>query len=148
MFLKKKKNICTVVFFFRFRPHYNICSYPQIKHIILLNCGGCVDIVDILQPPEDIIFFVADNHRPLDICNIYNADQVSILWEFRRINKKNEETIDQKWNHQCFAISVITSRLILLFKLFGYPKCWIWNFDLSILLRKSVCFSSISSMGN
>ncbi|XP_037802078.1 cell division control protein 45 homolog [Penaeus monodon] len=51
----------------------------QIKHIVLLNCGGCVDIVDILQPPEDIVFFVADNHRPLDICNIYNADQVRIL---------------------------------------------------------------------
>ncbi|XP_045592564.1 cell division control protein 45 homolog [Procambarus clarkii] len=51
----------------------------QVKHIVLINCGGCVDLVDLLHPPEDLIFFVADNHRPLDICNIYNAEQIRIL---------------------------------------------------------------------
>lgn len=51
----------------------------QIKHIVLINCGGCIDIVDLLQPPENIVFFIADSHRPLDICNIYNGDQVRIL---------------------------------------------------------------------
>ncbi|XP_066947655.1 cell division control protein 45 homolog isoform X2 [Macrobrachium rosenbergii] len=51
----------------------------QIKHIILINCGGCIDVVDLLQPADDIIFFIADNHRPLDICNIYSGEQVRIL---------------------------------------------------------------------
>ncbi|KAK7077931.1 DNA replication initiation factor cdc45 [Halocaridina rubra] len=51
----------------------------QIKHIVLLNCGGCIDVVDILQPEDDIVIFIADSHRPLDICNIYSGEQVRIL---------------------------------------------------------------------
>lgn len=51
----------------------------QIKHIILINCGGCLDLVDLLQPEEDIIFFLADNHRPLDVTNIYNDGQIRVI---------------------------------------------------------------------
>lgn len=51
----------------------------QVKHIVLINCGGCIDLVDLLQPSDDLVFFVADNHRPLDICNIYNAEQIRIM---------------------------------------------------------------------
>lgn len=49
----------------------------QARYFLLLNCGGCLDLVDVLSPPEDVTIFVADNHRPLDVCNIYNGDQVS-----------------------------------------------------------------------
>ncbi|KAK3866365.1 hypothetical protein Pcinc_028098 [Petrolisthes cinctipes] len=51
----------------------------QARYFLLLNCGGCLDLVDVLSPPEDVKIFVADNHRPLDVCNIYNGDQVRIL---------------------------------------------------------------------
>jgi len=52
----------------------------EIKYVILLNCGGTVDIVDILQPEEDVVFFVIDSHKPTDICNIYSNGQVRVLW--------------------------------------------------------------------
>lgn len=49
------------------------------KHIILINCGGCIDLIGELQPSEDVIFFVCDSHRPLDVCNIYSDKQVISL---------------------------------------------------------------------
>lgn len=48
----------------------------DVKFVLLLNCGGCVDIVELLQPDEDVIFFICDAHRPLDVCNIYSDRQV------------------------------------------------------------------------
>lgn len=48
----------------------------DVKYVLLVNCGGCVDIVELLQPEEDVIFFICDAHRPLDVCNIYSDRQV------------------------------------------------------------------------
>lgn len=64
-----------------------MCSYssvfgPQSNHIILINCGGTVDIVETLEPSEEKVFFIADSHRPYDVCNIYNDGQVSNLGSF------------------------------------------------------------------
>ncbi|XP_055715847.1 cell division control protein 45 homolog [Phlebotomus papatasi] len=55
------------------------------KNILLINCGGCIDILETLQPEEDTIFFICDSHRPYDVCNIYNDGQIKIL------GKPNEE---------------------------------------------------------
>ncbi|XP_055843813.1 cell division control protein 45 homolog [Episyrphus balteatus] len=60
----------------------------DVKYVILINCGGCVDIVDLLQPDEEVVFFVCDSHRPLDVCNIYSDKQVCILGD-----PATEETI-------------------------------------------------------
>ncbi|XP_024942736.1 cell division control protein 45 homolog [Cephus cinctus] len=51
----------------------------EVSYVIMINCGGTLDIVELLQPSEDIIFFIADSHRPYDLCNIYSEDQVRIL---------------------------------------------------------------------
>lgn len=51
----------------------------QIKHIVLINCGGNINILELLQPQEDVVFYVIDSHRPLDLDNVYNQDQVKIL---------------------------------------------------------------------
>ena len=48
----------------------------QANHIILINCGGTIDIVQALEPSEEKIFYIADSHRPYDVCNIYNDGQV------------------------------------------------------------------------
>uniref|UniRef100_A0A1B0BDI7 Cell division control protein 45 homolog n=1 Tax=Glossina palpalis gambiensis TaxID=67801 RepID=A0A1B0BDI7_9MUSC len=53
----------------------------DVKFVLLLNCGGCVDIVELLQPDEDVIFFICDAHRPFDVCNIYSDRQVCLLAE-------------------------------------------------------------------
>lgn len=47
-----------------------------MKHVVLINCGGTLDIIELLEPDEDIIFFIVDSHRPTDICNIYSSSQV------------------------------------------------------------------------
>lgn len=35
-----------------------------------------MDVVETLEPTEDKVFFIADSHRPYDVCNIYNDGQV------------------------------------------------------------------------
>ena len=45
----------------------------------MINCGGTFDIVDFFEPPEDVVIFVADSHRPTDVCNIYSDGQVRLL---------------------------------------------------------------------
>lgn len=51
----------------------------QIKHVVLINCGGNINILELLQPKEDVVFYVIDSHRPLDLDNVYNQDQIKIL---------------------------------------------------------------------
>jgi len=62
-------------------------SCEQTNHIILINCGGTVDIVQTLEPTEEKIFYIADSHRPYDVCNIYNDGQVCLLG---KSNEKEE----------------------------------------------------------
>ncbi|KAK2723133.1 hypothetical protein QYM36_001717 [Artemia franciscana] len=49
------------------------------KYIIFINCGGTMDLVESLQPDDDIQIFVADNHLPTDVNNIYNTGQIKLL---------------------------------------------------------------------
>lgn len=48
----------------------------DIRYVLLVNCGGCIDIVDVLQPDQDVVFFICDSHRPYDVCNVYSDGQV------------------------------------------------------------------------
>lgn len=48
-----------------------------MKHIVLINCGGTLDIIEILEPNDDIIFFIIDSHKPTDVCNVYSSSQVN-----------------------------------------------------------------------
>lgn len=52
----------------------------DVKYFVLINCGGTVDIVELLDPDDDIIFFVLDSHRPTDLCNIYSNGQIRLMW--------------------------------------------------------------------
>lgn len=51
----------------------------EVKDVIFINCGGTLDLVELLQPAESVIFYILDSHRPYDLCNIYSEDQVRIL---------------------------------------------------------------------
>ncbi|XP_053443482.1 cell division control protein 45 homolog [Nycticebus coucang] len=51
----------------------------QFRYFILINCGANVDLLDILQPDEDAIFFVCDTHRPINVVNVYNDNQIKLL---------------------------------------------------------------------
>lgn len=51
----------------------------QIKHVIMINCGATLDVIELLQPQDDVMFYIADSHRPIDVYNIYNGVQVRLL---------------------------------------------------------------------
>lgn len=42
----------------------------QISSIIMINCGGTIDIVDFLQPPPDATIYILDSHRPYHLNNV------------------------------------------------------------------------------
>ncbi len=80
-----------------------------LRHVVFINCGGTVDLVQVskkslsalpaimfslifvqdlgLDEEEDELYellskltlFVADSHRPLDVCNVYNDGQIKLL---------------------------------------------------------------------
>jgi len=84
-------------------------SDRPLRYVILINCGGTVDLVQDfgLDDDEDplytsvlskLVLFVADVHRPVDVCNIYNDGQVRLLMsqdseipEYDKIFKDDEE---------------------------------------------------------
>ncbi|XP_012886998.1 PREDICTED: cell division control protein 45 homolog [Dipodomys ordii] len=51
----------------------------QFRYFVLINCGANVDLLDILQPDEDTIFFICDTHRPVNVVNVYNDTQIKLL---------------------------------------------------------------------
>ncbi|XP_070572365.1 cell division control protein 45 homolog [Ptychodera flava] len=51
----------------------------QIKHVVMINCGANIDILDVLQPDENVMFYICDSHRPIDLVNVYNETQVKLL---------------------------------------------------------------------
>ncbi|KAM6165740.1 cell division control protein 45 homolog isoform 4-T4 [Erethizon dorsatum] len=51
----------------------------QFRYFILINCGANVDLLDILQPDGDAVFFVCDTHRPVNVVNVYNDTQIKLL---------------------------------------------------------------------
>ncbi len=30
-------------------------SEGRVKHVVMINCGGTMDIVDFLDPPDDVV---------------------------------------------------------------------------------------------
>ncbi|CAK7314065.1 Cell division control protein 45 homolog [Vulpes lagopus] len=51
----------------------------QFHYFVLINCGANVDLLDILQPDEEAVFFVCDTHRPVNVVNVYNEAQIKLL---------------------------------------------------------------------
>ena len=75
-----------------------------VKYVVMINCGGTFDIVDFFDPPEDVVIFVADSHRPTDVCNIYSDDQVRLLM------KPDED--EGKLNNASCTISMVERNTI------------------------------------
>ncbi|CAJ1069140.1 cell division control protein 45 homolog [Xyrichtys novacula] len=51
----------------------------QFKYFVLINCGANVDLLEMLQPDDDSVFFICDTHRPVDVVNVYNDTQIKLL---------------------------------------------------------------------
>ncbi|KAH0625571.1 hypothetical protein JD844_015144 [Phrynosoma platyrhinos] len=42
----------------------------KFQYFVLINCGANIDLLDVLQPEEDAIFFVCDTHRPINVIKL------------------------------------------------------------------------------
>uniref|UniRef100_A0A8C5EH61 CDC45-like protein n=1 Tax=Gouania willdenowi TaxID=441366 RepID=A0A8C5EH61_GOUWI len=51
----------------------------QFRYFVLINCGANVDLLELLQPDDDSVFFICDTHRPVDVINVYNDTQIKLL---------------------------------------------------------------------
>lgn len=79
------------------------------NNVILINCGATLDLIDLLQPAEDSIFYIIDSLRPLEVRNVYNGIQIKIIClqtelgieqksvpEFEDIFDEEEEEIEEE----------------------------------------------------
>jgi len=87
-----------------------------LRYVVLLNCGGTVDLVQDLALDDDedplyektlskLVLFVADSHRPVDVCNVYNDGQIRLLMkqdaeenipEYDKIFKDDDEEEEEE----------------------------------------------------
>lgn len=51
----------------------------QIKSIIMINCGGGVNLQDYFTLEEGVIVYVIDSHRPYSAKNIITFSHVCLL---------------------------------------------------------------------
>lgn len=56
-----------------------IVPNPDLSTIIMINCGGTVDLVDFLELDESRIVYVLDSHRPFDLMNVQDDNQQVVI---------------------------------------------------------------------
>uniref|UniRef100_H2QL86 Cell division cycle 45 n=1 Tax=Pan troglodytes TaxID=9598 RepID=H2QL86_PANTR len=83
----------------------------QFHYFILINCGANVDLLDILQPDEDTIFFVCDTHRPVNVINVYNDTQEIVEQTMRRRQRREWEARSGSGSEPVAAALEKSSRL-------------------------------------
>lgn len=49
------------------------------KYVLMINIGATFDVVDLLEPEEEQIIFIADNHRPIDVYNVYRENELRLI---------------------------------------------------------------------
>lgn len=47
--------------------------------MVLINCGGCANLVELLQPEGSVQLYIIDSQRPLNLENVYNQDQIHVV---------------------------------------------------------------------
>lgn len=42
-----------------------VCVCVKVKSVVMINCGGCLNVLELLQPDEDIHFYIVDRYVSL-----------------------------------------------------------------------------------
>uniref|UniRef100_A0A5S6PZL4 CDC45-like protein n=1 Tax=Trichuris muris TaxID=70415 RepID=A0A5S6PZL4_TRIMR len=58
----------------------------KVCYVILINCGATINLMDLLQPSPETVFYVIDNKRPLNLNNVYESKQIRILVEIAEVD--------------------------------------------------------------
>lgn len=56
-----------------------LANNDTIGTIIMINCGGCIDLSEYLSLHPSVVVFVVDSNRPLNLDNLFNNDQVCVF---------------------------------------------------------------------
>ncbi|KAJ3300294.1 hypothetical protein HDU76_006125, partial [Blyttiomyces sp. JEL0837] len=51
----------------------------SLRTIVMINCGGLVDVVEYFDLPEEVLVFIVDSHRPLNLANLYKNEKVYVF---------------------------------------------------------------------
>ena len=80
-----------------------------------------MDLVDLLQPPEDAVFYLIDSLRPIEVHNVYNGVQVKIIVLNNELNAEHaivpdfedifEQNQDDKNNSDCVSRFLLNKKL-------------------------------------
>lgn len=80
-----------------------LAEHPEVQHVVLLNCGGSLDIEEALREsnaPEHVQCFVVDAHRPVFLQNlserqkrvvVFSDDSVGMGTETLAFEEEQEE---------------------------------------------------------
>ena len=126
--------------------HVISMSMLQVKYVLLINCGGTLDLVDILQPEPEIVFFILDRwgiflfiHYDVPVAKWYNTDiaknrkvtelKLSISVKFNKI-------LDSSWCLSVFLVAELTC---------GHVWRWFINWILKFLLGVDLQITLFSS---
>ncbi|KAI8920232.1 CDC45 family [Powellomyces hirtus] len=51
----------------------------ELRSIVMLNCGGLVDLNEMFTLSEDMTIYVCDSHRPLNLRSLFNQEQIVFM---------------------------------------------------------------------
>jgi cell division control protein 45 len=54
-------------------------SNEELRTVIMINCGGLVDLTEFLSFSEILTVYIIDSHRPYNLSNIYSTNQIVIV---------------------------------------------------------------------
>lgn len=61
----------------------------SIDTLVMLNFGNSINIPKLLNPPENLTFFILDSHRPINVYNFYKNPQVKLYFNHREDTELN-----------------------------------------------------------
>jgi hypothetical protein len=79
----------------------------QISSIIMINCGGTIDIVEFLQPPPDATIYILDSHRPYHLNNVREHIQ-QVCSFFRTLSRNISSRLQIDSKRSKFAINIVS----------------------------------------
>lgn len=85
---------------------------------MLINCGAGLDLVEVLKPDEDVVFYLIDSLRPIEVHNVFNGVQVKIivLNQDLTIEQSNvpefDDIFEEETNHLVEHEEVVTNYFI------------------------------------
>ncbi|KAI9106301.1 CDC45 family [Phlyctochytrium arcticum] len=57
----------------------HVQSNEELRSVIMLNCGGVIDLPEVLSLTDDMMVYICDSHRPLSLQSLFVNDQVMFL---------------------------------------------------------------------